>query len=149
MKTLPLIASTMFILMASGCQLHSAPNKAVQPDETLTNTYWKLDTLEGQTITTADNLREPHLVLHEENSRLAGSTGCNALIGSYRVDGKQIAFEQVGTTMMACPDTQMRNEQAMLSTLAQVDTWQVDGSTLSLKNANGKPVAVFEAVHLY
>ncbi|CAH1043315.1 META domain-containing protein [Halomonas sp. TD01] len=149
MKKLSIIASTMAILLANGCQSHSAIHQAVKPDETLTNTYWKLVTLENQPITTADNYREPHLVLHEEKTRLAGSTGCNTLIGSYRVEGKRIAFEQVGTTMMACPDTQMRNEQALLSTLQQVDAWQVNGGTLSLKNANGKPVAVFEAVHLY
>ena len=77
-------------------------------------------------------------MLHEENTRLAGSTGCNTLIGSYRVDGQQIAFEQVGTTMMACPDTQMRNEQTMLSVLNNRDTWQVDGGSLSLaKVPNG------------
>lgn len=149
MKKLSLIASTLIILLASGCQSHSAPQQAAKPDETLTNTYWKLVTLEGQPIITAENFREPHLVLHEENTRLAGSTGCNTLIGSYRVDGQQIAFKQVGTTMMACPDTQMRNEQAILRMINNIDSWQVDGGSLSLKNANGKPVAVFEAVHLY
>ncbi|RUR34942.1 META domain-containing protein [Vreelandella andesensis] len=149
MKKLSLIAFTMALLLTSGCQTHSAHYQGKKPDEALTNTYWKLVTLEGQPITNADNFREPHLVLHEENTRLAGSTGCNTLIGSYRIAGKRLTFEQVATTMMACPTPQMRNEQVMLSTLQQIHAWQVDGDTLSLQNANGKPVAVFEAVHLY
>ncbi|MGM0834337.1 MAG: META domain-containing protein [Pseudomonadota bacterium] len=149
MNKMPLIASVMIILLASGCQSHSATHQTTKPNETLTNTYWKLVTLGDQPASTTDNFREPHLVLHEEKSRLAGSTGCNTLLGTYRLSGKRLVFEQVATTMMACPETQMRNEQVMLNALQQVNVWQVDGSVLSLKNANGKPVAVFEAVHLY
>lgn len=132
-------------LLVSGCQAY----QATTPDETLTNTYWKLVTLNDHPIATVENFREPHLVLHEENTRLAGSTGCNNLMGSYHAEGEYLAFEQVATTLMACPETQMRNERAMLSMLTRSDTWQIKGGTLSLKQANGNPLAVFEAVHLY
>lgn len=89
------------------------------------------------------------MVLHQEASRLAGNSGCNKLMGSYRVVSERITFSQVATTKMACPAPQMKTEQAFLAALKQVTAWSVNGATLVLTGDNNKTLAAFEAVHLY
>ncbi|MCC5902754.1 MAG: META domain-containing protein [Halomonas sp.] len=136
-------------ILVAGCHTYSAGHTSDLSDEPLTNTYWKLVTLGGNPVTTAENLREAHMVLHTDNARLAGSTGCNSFTGRYQAEGKYLTFGQVATTKMACAATQMRNEQEMLSTFKQVAKWRIKGSTLLLEDTNGKPLAELEAVHLY
>lgn len=136
-------------ILVAGCHSYSVEHTPALPDEPLINTYWKLVTLDGSPVTTAENFREAHMVLHTDNARLAGSTGCNSFTGQYQAEGKHLTFGQVATTKMACATTQMRTEQAMLSTFKQVAKWRIKGSTLLLEDTNGNPLAELEAVHLY
>jgi heat shock protein HslJ len=36
--------------------------------------------------------------------RVAGSGGCNRVMGSFEVDGDQLRFGRMGSTRMSCPD---------------------------------------------
>lgn len=135
--------------MATGCSSNNH-KPAERPDESLINTYWKLVALDGAPpVVTHENFREAHVVLHQEASRLAGATGCNTLMGSYLVENERIAFGQIASTKMACPEPQMKTERNFLAALKQVTAWSVDGSKLVLLGDNNEPLAVFEAVHLY
>ncbi|HSQ10680.1 MAG TPA: YbaY family lipoprotein, partial [Burkholderiaceae bacterium] len=49
----------------------------------LLDTVWVLTALRGQPVAAKPGPREPSLVLHSEQQRVAGSTGCNRLSGSY------------------------------------------------------------------
>ncbi|WP_175540369.1 META domain-containing protein [Halomonas sp. QHL1] len=149
-----LLAISVFIgilLMTSGCIVAATDSHkyTTSPDESLINTYWKLVMLDGAPVVTHEDFREAHLVLHQEASRLAGATGCNTLMGSYRVENEQIAFGQIASTKMACPTTQMKTERDFLTALKQVTAWSVDGATLVLSGDNNELLAAFEAVHLY
>ncbi|WP_404343546.1 META domain-containing protein [Vreelandella venusta] len=136
-------------LWLSGCQSHAAQHAHTAPDESLTNTYWKLLTVNDNPVVATNNVREAHIVLHIDSTRLAGSTGCNTLSGRYQHTGQQLTFHPIATTKMACPTAQMRSEQAMLSALQHTKRWEISGSRLELTNAHGEPLAVLEAVHLY
>jgi copper homeostasis protein (lipoprotein) len=63
---------------------------------TLQDTYWKLTRLDGAPVTVGSKQREPHLVLHAKEGRLAGSGGCNRIMGGYTLDGEKIFFWQSG-----------------------------------------------------
>ncbi|MFP3343303.1 META domain-containing protein [Halomonas sp. SIMBA_159] len=136
-------------LWLSGCQSHAAQHAHTAPDESLTNTYWKLLTVNDNPVVATNNVREAHIVLHIDSTRLAGSTGCNTLSGRYQHTGQQLTFHPIATTKMACPTAQMRSEQAILSALQHTKRWEISGSRLELTNAHGEPLAVLEAVHLY
>lgn len=122
---------------------------AERPDDSLTNTYWKLVALNDKPVITQENYREAHLVLHQDASRLAGATGCNMLMGSYKVEDTRLTFSQVATTKMACPATQMKTQRDFITVLGQTTDWQVNGATLVLLGDNNAALASFEAVHLY
>lgn len=138
-------------LALTGCAASSTEhgsNAGQTPDAPLANTYWKLTELEQGTVAaTRDNEREAHLVLHAEEQRVAGATGCNQLMGSYTLNDEQIALEQLATTMMACPDSQGA-ERDFLNALNQASGWEIDGKTLTLTDDDA-PVARFQAVRLY
>lgn len=118
-----------------------------KPDRTLTNTYWKLTELNGAAVKVLPKRREPHMVLQTEGDRVAGSGGCNRIMGSYRLEGKSLSFGKVASTMMACPDG-MDQERAFFQTLDQVRSWLVRSDSLDLVDEAGKTVARFVAVDL-
>ncbi|MBT2773748.1 META domain-containing protein [Halomonas sp. ISL-60] len=139
------------LLIFVGCTVDAtkAQSASATLDEPLVNTYWKLTRLNGAPVVTHENVREAHLVLHQDASRLAGATGCNTLMGSYLLENEHIEFSQIASTKMACPTTQMKTESDFLASLKQVTAWHVDGAMLVLSDANSKPLATFEAVYLY
>jgi copper homeostasis protein (lipoprotein) len=111
----------------------------------LRNTYWRLTRLDGQPVATVEQKREPHLVLQANEKRVAGSGGCNRLIGSYEQDGEKLSFGRVATTMMACPDG-MEQERLFIGALERVQAHRIRGSHLDLLDAAGAVVARLEAV---
>jgi len=115
--------------------------------ERLENTYWKLVRLQGEPVIVERNQRELHIILRAEGRRVAGSGGCNNLLGGYRLDDNRIAFEKFASTMMACL-AGMEQEQRFLGALGETASWRVLGSHLELFDADGRLLARLEARHL-
>jgi len=115
---------------------------------TLTNTYWKLNTLEGATVTVAPDAREIHLILQLAQQRVSGFSGCNRLMGGYRLDGDQLSFSQLAGTMMACAPESMDTERRFHAMLQKVARWRVDGEKLDLLDASGATLAQFESRYM-
>ncbi len=146
------VMSAVFTLSGCAGAQSSADSQAV--DEPLENTYWKLVALDGQPTPVVEGKREAHIVLHApdtstQNSRVAGSTGCNRLMGEYLHDEHELGFDRLATTRMACPGESGSLERAFLATLNDVSGWQIDGKTLTLLDEQGASRARLEAVHLY
>ena len=129
-------------LLLAGC---ASAERTV--DEPLVNTYWKLTHLSGAPVTVVEQQREAHFVLHTEDQRVRGSTGCNRMTGRYRLEGDALSFEQLAGTRRACVDG-MQTEQAFLNALSRVAEWRVQGQQLTLIDADGEVLARLEAVHL-
>lgn len=110
----------------------------------LENTYWKLVRLGDQPVQVAAQEREPHLILQAESRRIAGSGGCNRLIGGYELEGEQLTFGQLATTRMACPDV-MELEDAFLRALELAAQWNILDDHLELYDRTGRLLARFEA----
>lgn len=111
----------------------------------LENMYWKLTRLQGRPVQVRADRREPHLVLHAPDRRLAGAGGCNTLQGSYRLDGERFACGQITTTRLACPDPQAQaQEQLFLAALARAAAWRIRGQHLELLDLSGTILLRFE-----
>src|SRR5262245_33925339 len=120
------------VLLISACTQHIPPTIPVTPTRStaeLLNTYWKLTELDGQVISSPAGTREIHFVMHSENQRVAGFSGCNRMMGSYVLDGDTIRFEQMGGTMMACVSG-MDVEKVFLAMFSRATRWQISGETL-------------------
>ncbi|QAY74834.1 META domain-containing protein [Agromyces protaetiae] len=71
-----------------------------------------------------DDPQQPHLVLGADGT-LAGSDGCNALVGTWEQDDDgSIEFKGVASTLMACPGGDQ--------TLGRLDSATVQGDTMTV-----------------
>lgn len=114
----------------------------------LQNTYWKLVRLGNEAVAPpVGQNREAHLVLHTQDRRLAGSGGCNRLMGSYVLEGGKLSFPSVATTRMACPEAG-DTEGRFLKALTQVAGYRLAGQQLVLLDTGGQALAQLEAVAL-
>lgn len=113
----------------------------------ITGSYWKLETLEGKTISTLqENKREIGFTLNESENRISGFAGCNGFFGTYKIEeGNRISFSSLGATKMACPDTAF-NENDFLKIFGSVDNYRITGDRLELNVGKRAPLAVFKRV---
>jgi copper homeostasis protein (lipoprotein) len=107
-------------------------------------TYWRLSFLESEAVLPVPDQREPHLVFQEED-RLAGSDGCNRIVGDYQLDGASIELSRLATTRMACAEG-MEQASRFLQALEKVNQYRIIGRHLEMLDASGSLRLRFEAV---
>ncbi len=110
----------------------------------LTNTTWKLTELYGHTIHfVSSGQGEPQLLLRPPERQLMGFSGCNGFFGLYRKAADRLSFEDMGATMMACPDD-ADLERTYFKALKATDRYKIFGQMLELYHGR-EVVARFEA----
>jgi copper homeostasis protein (lipoprotein) len=78
------------------------------------------------------------------NKQISGNGGCNSIGGSYELkEMNRIAFKDVISTMMACPE--MQNESMLMRALQLADSYHLSNDTLILNRAKMAPLARFRA----
>jgi len=65
---------------------------------------------------------------------VSGNSGCNGLGGNYKVESDQITFDQIISTLMACDDARMKQEDAVHQVLTDTATFKIEGNTLTITN---------------
>jgi copper homeostasis protein (lipoprotein) len=118
-----------------------------RPTAKLENTYWKLTRLGNEPVLIGAMQREPHVVLHSADLRVAGFGGCNNINGSFEVEDDRISFGPMATTMLACVEG-ADTERAFLQALERVSTWRIIGEHLDFLSSAGELVARFEARYM-
>jgi putative lipoprotein len=122
---------------------------AVPPDsgaaKPLTGTHWTLVELDGHAIPSPSGQRHAYIELQKAGGRVSGSGGCNRIMGSYVLDGMSLHFEQMASTMMACPGDPITNEQAFLKALGATTNYRIHGSSLLLRGPDKDVLARLEA----
>lgn len=128
-----LLHATAFALVFgfAGCAVTPA-----QPS--LQGAEWRIEDIAGTGVIDSSNVTLQFL----DAGRLAGSGGCNRLLGSYDNPAKgDIKFSQVGTTMMACPPALMNQERKLLDLLPTITRYSMDASgALVLSSEKGEQV---------
>ena len=98
----------------------------------LEGTRWKLTELGGTPPVTGSNVEEVNITLEEEAKRVIGSGGCNRLMGEYSLHRNALRFKRLGSTLMACPEAVMKQEQAFIGALKETTTYRITTGTLEL-----------------
>jgi len=73
------------------------------------------------------------LITFNEDGTVEGNSGCNGFGGEYTVDGDQITFGQITSTLMLC-ELRMDQEAAVYQVLTGTATYRTEGNTLTLTN---------------
>jgi len=85
-------------------------------------------------------------VVFSDDGTLAGTSGCNSFFGQYLENGQELSIKDIGSTLALCLDDEvMKLEQEYLTLLADVATYVIDASSLTLYNENTEGVLFFEA----
>jgi len=104
----------------------------------LEDTDWRLVELNGRPAIATGGERGAHLRFARDSARVAGSTGCNRLTGSFSLQGTALRFGPTATTRMACVDAQLNEqERALLAALQATERYGIAGDTLTLMGTSG------------
>ncbi len=79
------------------------------------------------------------------DGKAGGSGGCNSWFSDYVLDGASLTFGSIGSTMMFCQGPAMAVEEAYLANLGAVASWAIDGAELTLSDADGNALLLFDA----
>jgi heat shock protein HslJ len=80
-----------------------------------------------------------------EGGAAGGSGGCNSWFASYTIDGDAIAFTEIGSTLIACEEPANTVERTFFGNLEAAATFTADEASLSVADADGTTILVFEA----
>lgn len=74
-------------------------------------------------------------------ARLSGMGSCNRFMGGYVLGaGGSIEISEMASTMMACPEPLMRQEDQYLKLLAHVRSYRIEADTLILTDPEGRSI---------
>jgi heat shock protein HslJ len=103
-----------------------------EPAADPTQSAWVLDsgTVDGADIP----IVEDHpITLTFEGTGIAGSSACNTYFGGYTINGTEISFSDMGSTLMACEPAEVMDSESMyLDAMSKVDSFTATSDTLTL-----------------
>jgi heat shock protein HslJ len=127
MKKIHLLLTAFFLLALSACS-------AAKPD---LSGEWKLVSY-GDIANPTPALPEVDTSITFENGQMGGNVGCNGFGGEYSLNGDQITFNGIMSTLMFCEETSAQ-EQGVLGVFSDNVPLQiqVNGDSLSITSADG------------
>jgi putative lipoprotein len=95
---------------------------------------WKFTSYSrADVLTPAVSGTEAGLTFNNDGT-ISGNSGCNGFGGSYKVEGDQVSFSEVVSTLMACDEPRMAQEGAFHQVLTETATFNIEGNTLTIMN---------------
>jgi putative lipoprotein len=125
MKKLLLVLSVM-CLAISACTAKQSSGSLNGP--------WKLTSYGSANAPTPAVADTESGLTFNEDGTVTGNSGCNGFGGSYTVDGDRVTFKDIVSTLMACDDPRMAQEEAVHKVLTDTATFKIEGDTLTLTN---------------
>ena len=96
---------------------------------------WNILKVNGEDVTVIGE-EKPFVEFNTEESRVHGYTGCNIMNGAYTLEGKDLSFGNMATTMMAGPEENMKTERSVLDAMGKAVRVKADGEKLLLLDEN-------------
>jgi heat shock protein HslJ len=109
----------------------------------LTGATWKLVSYGPPGDDLAAMADVPTSLVFGTDGKVNGNMGCNSFGGDYKSSGGKITFGPIMSTMMACDQPIMNQEQGVLGILMGTVDYRVADGRLTLTNADGT-VATFD-----
>ncbi len=110
----------------------------------ITETQWRLKKIGTDAVVPGKGQKKPYLKL-ESKGKVIGFSGCNRLMGDYKLKGADLSFGPTVGTKVACAQG-MDTEKLFVQALPKVKTYKITGQALDLLDSAGKVLAQFEAV---
>lgn len=111
-------------------------------DTALQNSYWILLSLEDEEFQDNPETRTAYIRFEEGGDDLTGFTGCNRLMGNYRLDNGAMQLTSLSASRAMCPIIEQENK--LMDILGKTDSYRISGEVLTLYS-NNEAVATFRA----
>ena len=118
----------LFVLLA-GLVLSACAPQAKSLDGSWTLTAYGP---EGATMPAAAG--DQASITFNADGTISGNSGCNGFGGNYTVDGDQITFSGILSTLMACEEPLMSQEITTFKVLDGTASYKIEGETLTITN---------------
>jgi len=125
--------------------LRPVDTRAQPASPRIENVRWALVSLDGQPLPPQDAASTPYFVLNADGNRVTGSGGCNALMGTYTLNGQALQMLRGPRRELQVCATDMERERAFMFALATTEQWAMQGTRLRLLDRLGAQVALLEA----
>ncbi|PSU35225.1 heat-shock protein HslJ [Photobacterium lutimaris] len=119
------------ILAACASNTESEPTNSMITNTDLAAYNWVLNKVDGNELEIAEPFQVPNLQLSTDLGA-NGHAGCNRYFGQAELNEGKLRIENMGMTMMACPEPAMELERVMSATLMDWSTATVAGNQLTL-----------------
>jgi len=122
----------------SGSSSNTAAPAPAKNSAGLEGTSWVLSSYTDSSGTSVDAVAKPPATLSFTADAVSGSTPCNNFSGTYKSDGSSLTIELGPMTAKACTDDAGNKQEAAITTnMANVASFSIDGSDLTLKDKSG------------
>jgi putative lipoprotein len=109
-------------------------------DSSLVGTAWVLTEIRG-----GPPLGSAEITLVVDEVSAGGWSGCNHYGGAPSVTDDSFRLDDIVATAMACEDARLMDQESdYLSLLGQTSSWEIEGSALTLRTADGATLAFRE-----
>jgi heat shock protein HslJ len=120
----------------------SAPETS--SEDPLAGTSWVLESYGTPGAETPVVGETPLTLEFANDGNVGGNGGCNSFGGPYQVEGNELTFGELISTLVACADSaQMEQEVRYLDALATVSAFQLEGDSLVISYNEGQEALNF------
>lgn len=98
------------------------------------NGSWKLSSYSHADVLTPAVPGTEAVLTFNNDGTVTGNSGCNGFGGNYKVEGDQVTFSEVVSTLMACDEARMAQEGAFHQVMTDTAAFQIEGNTLTITN---------------
>lgn len=131
-QLIPLI--TIFAIVLSAC----GPGTSQDP---LAGTSWMLTSIGNQGVVPGSNV-----TLSFQDGRASGNAGCNSYGGEYQLKGDTLKIEQLVSTLMACADSSMMDQETTyLEFLRNAQRFELADGQLQIYRSDGEALTFVPA----
>jgi heat shock protein HslJ len=132
-KTTLLLIATLIGVLLTACTSGGASSASITGE-------WELVAYGSASSPTAAHSEVETTISFGEDGQFGGNVGCNGFGAEYEVNGSEITFDAIVSTMMYC-EAVAGQESAVIGALSgNPVTFQLDGDTLTLTSADGASV---------
>ena len=107
---------------------------------------WRMQSYRGADGQMLESLPDLKTTAEFKDGQVSGNSACNSYGGAYEVNGKNISFGMMRSTMMACPQPVMDQEAGYLAGLEQVATFELTEDNLKMFDADGELVLAYTPI---
>ncbi|WP_394205179.1 META domain-containing protein [Shewanella waksmanii] len=127
--------SKQFLVLGAALLGLAACQSAPQPEQSNLDVIgtWHIEV--AQTKPVIDY--SPAQLTFAEDGKLSGNNSCNQLFGQYSIDGEALTISPAGSTMKACVEALMMQEQRVMAALPLITQGKMQQGKLLLQDEKG------------